>query len=76
VVNDTIAVGLQEYLAGFVIDGAPCGPGLPNCTFYGSGAELENLNATSVIDMMGSTVMRDVYDGERLCTLDSERMWL
>jgi carboxylesterase type B len=52
VVNDTIAIAIQEYLTSFTINGVPSGPGLPTFPIYGSGAELQNFNATSIFEMV------------------------
>ncbi|MCJ1395754.1 hypothetical protein MMC18_008640 [Xylographa bjoerkii] len=52
VMNDTIAVALQEYLTSFAIHGVPSGPGIPVFPLYEADAEVLNLNATSIFDIM------------------------
>ncbi|MCJ1421245.1 hypothetical protein MMC32_007607 [Xylographa parallela] len=52
VINDVIAVALQEYLTSFAIHGVPSGPGIPVFPLYEADAEVLNLNATSIFDIM------------------------
>jgi len=52
VTNDTVAVALQEYLTSFVENGKPSGPNIPMFPLYGNGAEEEDLNITSIMEMM------------------------
>ncbi|MCJ1477093.1 hypothetical protein MMC13_005764 [Lambiella insularis] len=55
VVNSTIAVAMQEYFTSFAINGVPSGPGIPVFPLYGAEAELINLNATTISEMMDPT---------------------
>ncbi|MCJ1410086.1 hypothetical protein MMC19_004171 [Ptychographa xylographoides] len=54
VLNDTIAIALQEYITSFAINGVPSGPGIPMFPMYGAGAEEINLNATTISEMVDS----------------------
>ena len=48
VLNDTIAVALQEYLTSFAQTGAPSGPGIPTFPLYGSASEIVNFNTSRI----------------------------
>ena len=51
VIAPKTATALQEYITSFVINGRPSGPQLPDFPVYGSGAEVQDLNATSVMEI-------------------------
>jgi carboxylesterase type B len=46
--NDTVAVMMQRYLAGFVENGDPNREGLPEWGIYGSQSAVMNFNQTFV----------------------------
>jgi carboxylesterase type B len=52
VVNNTIAVALQEYITSFAINGVPSGPGIPTFPMFGSGGIDINFNATTISDIL------------------------
>ena len=52
VLSDPIAVALQEYITSFAINGKPSGPSLPSFPIYTDAAEVQNLNATSITQIM------------------------
>lgn len=52
VMNDTVAVALQEYLTSFAENGKPSGPMIPMFPLYGTDAELIDLNITGIKEMM------------------------
>ena len=47
---DAAAVALQEYITSSVENGLPSGPQLPVFPLYGSDSEIQDLNATSIMD--------------------------
>ena len=51
VIAPSTATALQEYITSFAIQGLPSGPGLPVFPAYGSQAQVENLNATSIMQI-------------------------
>ncbi|MCJ1257350.1 hypothetical protein MMC24_005175 [Lignoscripta atroalba] len=52
VLNDTVAVALQEYITSFATNGTPSGPVIPNFPLYGNDSTILNLNITSISEMM------------------------
>ena len=55
VLNDKIAVALQEYLTSFAVKGQPSGPGIPSFPLYGPSAQEINLNTTMITQKMDET---------------------
>ena len=55
VVNDKIAVALQEYITSFAVKGQPNGPGIPKFPLYGPNADIINLNTTTITQIMDDT---------------------
>ena len=55
VLNDAIAIALQEYLTSFAETGVPSGPGIPNFPLYGTGSEIVNFNTTRISYIMDPT---------------------
>ena len=51
VIAPRTATALQEYITSFVINGQPSGPQLPFFPAYGSGATVQDLNATSIMEI-------------------------
>lgn len=52
---DATAVALQEYITSFAEKGAPSGPQLPKFPLYGNNSQIEDLNATSISQIMDDT---------------------
>ena len=59
VVNDSVAIALQEYITSFAINGAPSGPSLPMFPTYTNATDIIDLNATSI------TTIRDPVANQR-----------
>lgn len=55
VLNDTVAIALQEYITSFAENGVPSGPTFPMFPLYGNDSELIDLNITSISEMMDPT---------------------
>ena len=49
---DGTAVALQEYITSFVENGVPSRPQLPKFPLYGNNSEIQDLNATSITQIM------------------------
>ncbi|MCJ1367175.1 hypothetical protein MMC16_006307 [Acarospora aff. strigata] len=55
VLNETVAIALQEYLTSFAETGKPSGPGFPMFPLYGPESTLLDLNVSSISEMMDPT---------------------
>ena len=52
VLNDTVAIALQEYITSFAESGKPSGPGIPMFPLYGNNSQILDLNISSIPDIM------------------------
>ncbi|KAA6409016.1 MAG: carboxylesterase family [Lasallia pustulata] len=52
VLNDTVAIALQEYITSFTINGVPSGPSIPMFPLYGNNSEVLNLNISRISQIM------------------------
>ena len=53
--SDPTAIALQECVASFAVTGVPSGPKLPHFPLYGNNSEIQDVNATSITEIMDPT---------------------
>ena len=55
ILNNTVAIALQEYLTSFAQTGVPSGPGIPVFPLYGSDSKITDFNTTRISTIMDPT---------------------